>query len=105
MKAEKIKPLKGQKRRSASQWAVAWRRFRRNKAGGAGLIIVLFIVFLGMFGDFVAPYPARPNAGAFDPFRNGDVRVPPNSQYLFGTSAIGTDVLSDVLHGAKYALY
>jgi len=93
------------KRRSASQWAVAWRRFRRNRAGVAGLIIVLFIVFLGIFGDLLAPYPAYPNPGSLAPFNKGDIRLPPSAKYPFGTSAIGTDVLSDVLHGAKYALY
>ena len=93
------------KRRSASQWAVAWRRFRRNKAGVAGLIIVLAVVFIGIFGDFIAPYPAFPNPKALTPFYKGDVRTPPNSEYLFGTDVLGTDVLSDILHGTKYALY
>ncbi len=103
---KKAEETKGQyKRRSASQWAVAWRRFRRNKAGVAGLIIVLFVVFVAIFGGFFAPYPARPNAGAFDPFYRGDVRVPPNQQYPFGTSSIGTDILSEIIHGAKYSLY
>ncbi len=93
------------KRRSASQWAVAWRRFRRNKAGVAGLVIVLAVVFVGIFGDFIAPYPAFPNPGALAPFLRGDVRTPPNSQYLMGTDVTGRDVFSDVLHGTKFALY
>jgi len=93
------------KRRAASQWAVAWRRFRRNRAGVVGLIIVLGVVFIGIFGDFMAPYPAFPNPKALQPFYNGDVRSPPSSQYLLGTDALGTDVLSDILHGTKYALY
>ena len=105
MNAEKNKHDSGSKRRSASQWAVAWRRFRRNKAGVAGLIIVLAVVFVGIFGDFFAPYPAFPNPKALTPFLNGDVRTAPNSQYLLGTDVLGTDVLSDVLHGTKYALY
>jgi ABC-type dipeptide/oligopeptide/nickel transport system permease subunit len=93
------------KRRSASQWAVAWRRFRRNKAGVVGLIIVLSVVFVGIFGDFLAPYPAFPDPQALTPFYNGNVRTPPDSKYLLGTDVLGTDVLSDVLHGTKYALY
>jgi ABC-type dipeptide/oligopeptide/nickel transport system permease subunit len=93
------------KRRSASQWAVAWRRFKRNKAGVAGLVIVLAVVFVGIFGDLLAPYPAYPDPKALTPFYNGDVRTPPNSKYLFGTDTLGTDVLSNILHGAKYALY
>ena len=93
------------KRRAASQWAVAWRRFKRNKAGVVGLIIVLGVVFIGIFGDVIAPYPAFPDSKALTPFYNGDVRSPPSSKYLLGTDALGTDVFSDILHGTKYALY
>lgn len=95
----------GRKRRSASQWAVAWRRFRRNKAGVVGLIIVLVVVFVGIFGDFIAPYPAFPDPKSLAPFYKGDVRTPPNSKYVMGTDVLGTDVFSDVLHGTKFALY
>ena len=93
------------KRRAASQWAVAWRRFKRNKAGVVGLIIVLGVVFIGIFGDYLAPYPAFPDPKALTPFYNGDVRAPPSLKYPMGTDALGTDVLSDILHGTKYALY
>jgi ABC-type dipeptide/oligopeptide/nickel transport system permease subunit len=105
MKTENDKPIARQKRRSASQWAVAWRRFRRNKAGVAGLIIVLAVVFLGLFGDFFAPYPAFPNPHYLDPLYKGDVRKPPSATYPLGTDGIGSDVYSDILHGTKYALY
>jgi peptide/nickel transport system permease protein len=102
------------KRRSASQWAVAWRRFKRNKAGVFGLIIVVVLLFVGIFGSFFAPYPPRPNPRAYEPFYLGDVRKPPSFldpeepnklKYLFGTTPIGTDVLSDVIHGTKYTIY
>ena len=105
MNPENNKSNSAFKRRSASQWAVAWRRFKRNKAGVFGLIIVLAVVFIGVFGDFLAPYPAFPNPKALTPFYNGDVRTAPNSHYLLGTDVLGTDVLSDILHGTKYALY
>jgi ABC-type dipeptide/oligopeptide/nickel transport system permease subunit len=93
------------KRRAASQWAVAWRRFKGNKAGVVGLIIVLGVVFIGIFGDFIAPYPAFPDPKALTPFYDGAVRAAPSSKYLLGTDALGTDVFSDILHGTKYALY
>lgn len=93
------------KRRSASQWAVAWRRFKRNKAGVFGLIIVMAVFFIGIFGSFFAPYPARPATDAYKPFYEGDVRKEPSWKYPFGTSSIGTDVLSDVIHGTKYTIY
>jgi peptide/nickel transport system permease protein len=105
MSQENSKPNIPSKRRSASQWAVAWRRFKRNKAGIVGLIIVVGVVFVGIFGDFFAPYPAFPNEGWQTPFYNGDVRTAPNSHYLLGTDVLGTDILSAILHGTKYALY
>jgi len=99
------KPIAENKRRSASQWAVAWRRFKRSKTGVVGLIIVIGEIVIGITGDFIAPYPAFPNPKALAPFYSGDVRTPPNSHYLLGTDVLGTDVLSDILHGTKYALY
>jgi ABC-type dipeptide/oligopeptide/nickel transport system permease subunit len=111
-KEENLK--KESKRRGASQWAVAWRRFKRNKAGVFGLIIVMAVFFVGIFGSFFAPYPARPDPHAYDPFYAGDVRRQPswldehepnNFKYLFGTTAIGTDVFSDMIHGTKYTVY
>ncbi|NIR86708.1 ABC transporter permease, partial [Candidatus Bathyarchaeota archaeon] len=100
--------------RSASQWAVAWRRFKRNKAGVLGLIIVIGVFFVGIFGSFFAPYPSRPNPRAYEPFYEGNVRKLPSWldpeepnpwKYIFGTTPIGTDVLSDVIHGTKYTIY
>ena len=105
MNQENTEPKSAVKRRSASQWAVAWRRFKRNKAGIVGLVIVVGVVFVGIFGDFLAPYPAFPIQGWQEPFYKGNVRTPPNSRYLLGTDVLGTDVLSAILHGTKYALY
>ena len=92
-------------RRSASQWAVAWRRFKRNRTGVFGLSIILALVLVSIFGSNFAPYPARPDPDAYIPFYKGDVRHPPSDKYPFGTSAIGTDILSDIIHGTKYTLY
>ncbi len=106
-------------RRSASQWAVAWRRFKRNKPGVIGLIMVtiLFLspVFEWAFTQMHWILPARPNPDAYTFFYTGEYRQPPSSQNLFkqqfsltkifGTTPIGTDVLSDMIHAAKYTLY
>ena len=42
---------------AASQWALIWRRFRRNKAAIVGGVIVIFYYIVALFGNFVAPYP------------------------------------------------
>ncbi|HUI85620.1 MAG TPA: ABC transporter permease [Nitrososphaerales archaeon] len=91
------------RRRSASQWAVAWRRFRRNKAALAGLVIVGFFAFLGVFGSTIAPYPAR------DPvcFYTGCTSLGPfvNWSHPLGTEPAGYDIYSEILQSAKNDLY
>lgn len=89
------------KRRGASQWDVAWRRFKKNRAALAGLIIIGVIVFMGAFDWLIARYP--PNA--IPGFYAGEVRAPPSSKYLFGTDFVGHDVFSQVVYGARSALY
>lgn len=41
---------------AASQWVMIWRRFRRNRAGMLGGIVVLFYYLVALFGGFIAPY-------------------------------------------------
>jgi ABC-type dipeptide/oligopeptide/nickel transport system permease subunit len=89
------------KRRGASQWNVAWRRFKKNKAALAGLIIIGVIVFMGVFDFLIARYPPNDIPG----FRAGEVRAPPSAKYLFGTDYVGHDVFSQVVYGARSALY
>lgn len=89
------------KRRGASQWAVAWRRFKRNKAGLAGLFIVLFFLFIGLTSQWLAPYPPR----SYQTLYEGEAGQPPSLKHPFGTSRSGLDVYSEVLHGSLGDLY
>jgi len=91
--------------RSASQWGVAWRRFKRSKAGLAGLFMVGALILVALFGGFVAPYPGRPDPRALKPLYDGESLQPPSWKHPFGTASVGYDVLSEVVHGAKYTLY
>lgn len=45
-----------QEKKSKSQWALIWRRFKRHKLGQVGGGIVLFIFFIVFFANFIAPY-------------------------------------------------
>lgn len=106
-------------RRSASQWAVAWRRFKKNRPGVIGLIMVIILflspVFEWVFMELHWILPARPDPDAYWFFYTGQIRQSPNATNLFsqpfnltglfGTTSIGTDVLSDMIHAAKYTLY
>jgi ABC-type dipeptide/oligopeptide/nickel transport system permease subunit len=87
--------------KSVSQWNIAWRRFKRNKAALAGALIVGFIIFLAAFDALIAPYPPNATPG----FYTGEARTPPSLKYLFGTDYLGHDVFSQVVYGAKAALF
>ena len=41
---------------SGSQLAIAFRRFRKNKAGVLGLVLSAFVIFMAIFADVLAPY-------------------------------------------------
>jgi ABC-type dipeptide/oligopeptide/nickel transport system permease subunit len=88
-------------RRSASQWAVAWRRFKRNKSGLAGMFIVGFFIFVALASTWIAPYPARSYASLY----SGQAGGPPSWAHPFGTEPSGIDVFSEVIHGARNDLY
>jgi len=93
------------RRRGASQWDVAWRRFRRSKAGLFGMFMVGVLILVAILADFLAPYPGRPNPDALKPLYEGDSLRPPSWKYPFGTASVGYDVFSEVLHATKYTLY
>lgn len=87
--------------RGVSQWNIAWRRFKRNKAALAGALIVGFVIFLAAFDSLIAPYSPNATPG----FLSGEARVPPSLKYLFGTDYLGHDVFSQVVYGARSALF
>jgi len=89
------------RQRSASQWAVAWRRFRRNKSALIGSAIVGFYVLVAILAPILAPYPPRSYQPLYEPAA-GD---PPSWKHPFGVEDSGIDVFSEVIHGARNDLY
>jgi peptide/nickel transport system permease protein len=73
------------------------RRLLRNPVTLAGLVIVLVIALLGVLAPVIAPY--GPKEG------NPDATLqPPSWDHPFGTDAIGFDIFSRVLYGARLDL-
>jgi ABC-type dipeptide/oligopeptide/nickel transport system permease subunit len=90
------------KRKGVSQWNIAWRRFRKNRAALAGLIVVGAIFVMALFSPIIARYPPNYLASFIEDRR---IRVPPSTKYFFGTDYIGHDVFSQIVYGASSALY
>ena len=81
-----------------SQIRVMWDTLKKNKAAVAGLVVILFFLFLAVMGDWLAPY---------DPEYSdmGHTFVAPCRDYYFGTDQLGRDIFSRVLSGTKISLF
>ncbi|MGL4256847.1 MAG: ABC transporter permease, partial [Microbacterium sp.] len=66
----------------------------RNRKSIAGLVILGFFVLVAIFADVLAPYsPTKvDNTARFQP---------PSAAHWLGTTHIGEDVLSQVIHGTR----
>src|SRR6266705_1578111 len=89
------------------QWALAWRRFKKNPAAIAGLIIVGFFAFLAAFDRLVAPYPPNCIPTSFSAFCPGQYAPlqAPSLAHPFGTDSNSYDVYSQVIYGCRAAFY
>jgi peptide/nickel transport system permease protein len=75
----------------------AARTARRHPEGVFGLTVLLGFVFLGLFGELIAPYPPREIAV-------GPPLEKPSWDHPFGLNTVGQDVFSRVIAGARISL-
>jgi dipeptide transport system permease protein len=81
-----------------------WYYFRANTGAVIGLYVFGFICFLALFADVIAPY------GPAQQFRDALLQPPVwqdggDPRFLLGTDAVGRDMLSRLIHGARYSLF
>jgi peptide/nickel transport system permease protein len=67
-----------------------------SKRGRISIGILGVFVFVAVFGALIAPYDPRASSTA--------VLEPPSSAHLLGTTELGSDVLSQVLVGARVSM-
>ncbi|MBS4024344.1 MAG: ABC transporter permease [Clostridia bacterium] len=87
-------------KKSRTQWNEAWRRLRKNKMAMTGLYILLIIVLLAIFADFIADYQ---NDAIQQNLRNR--LQSSSSDNIFGTDSFGRDIFARVLFGARVSLF
>jgi peptide/nickel transport system permease protein len=74
-----------------------WRRFRRNRLGMLGAVIVLVMVLTAVFAPFLAPKdPATQDLRAR--------RAAPSLERPLGADEFGRDILSRLIYGARASL-
>jgi len=80
-----------------------WFYFSENRGGVIGMFVVLFVVFLALSADVIAPHEPHEQYRDF-------LLVPPawdaggTWQFILGTDAVGRDLLSRIIHGSRYSL-
>lgn len=77
--------------------ADVWRRFRRNRLAMVGLGFIVFLLLVAVFAPLIAPYGISDRTP-------GTARQGPSLDHLFGTDAIGRDVFSRVVFGARVSM-
>jgi len=72
--------------------------WRQQPLGAFGGVIVLVMVFMALFADFLAPYD--PELNSFEHMLSS-----PGWDFLLGTDQFGRDMLSRLIYGSRTALF
>ncbi|MBB3233430.1 ABC transporter permease subunit [Phyllobacterium endophyticum] len=81
-----------------------WYYFSENRGAVIGLCFFVLLVIIALLAPLIAPH------GPADQYRDA-VLVPPYGQeggrltFLLGTDAVGRDILSRLIYGARYSLF
>ena len=73
------------------------RLWKEKPLGTASGVIVLILLFVAIFGDFLMPYP-------FDEQNIIDRLQGSSAQHLLGTDHLGRDFLSRIIYGARISI-
>lgn len=75
----------------------AWLRLQKNRAAILGLMIIIFITFLAVFGPLLSPY-------SYSDQSLNDANRPPSSSHWLGTDNLGRDLATRICYGARISL-
>lgn len=87
-----------------SPFRAFWASFSQNRGAVGGLLVLIGVVVLAIFAEFIAPYSAIEQFRAFS-------KLPPawveggNWAFPLGTDALGRDMLSRLIFGARISLF
>src|SRR5205814_7331164 len=83
--------------RGTSLWRDGVRRLLRNRLALAGGLVIVLLCLIAIFADVLAPMPyTRTNFGRLN--------EPPSHDYPLGTDALGRDLLSRMIYGARVSM-
>ncbi len=74
------------------------RLVKEKPLGTVGAAMVLILLIVGIFADFLAPY-------GMNAISLADRLAAPSAQHLMGTDNLGRDLLSRIIFGARISMY
>jgi len=80
-----------------TMWSDAIRSFSKNKLAIIGLVIVVIFILMAIFADVIAPAPYYRSVLT-------ETLDFPTARHWMGTDAIGRDLLSRIIYGARTSL-
>lgn len=79
-------------------FAEAWDRLKKNKLAMVCLVIVVVLVLVALFADFIVPYEKAVT-------NNGSAKLAkPSAEHWFGCDNLGRDLFARVIHGSRVSL-
>ncbi len=85
-------------RPSLSFWKDVWMRFRKNKLALSGVVLLILLLFMAIFGPMMTPYNYYEN-------NLEAVNEAPSAEHWFGTDNLGRDLFTRVWEGARISLF
>lgn len=83
---------------SLSFWKDVFIRFRKNKLALFGLVLLVLLIFMAIFGPYMTPYDYASNDLS-------NKNQPPSSEHWFGTDDLGRDVFARTWEGARISIF
>lgn len=80
-----------------SPWRLGWKSFRRDKIGIAGALMVLLLIIVSLFGNYLLPY--TPLEMIYQDSFKG-----PSSTHFMGTDRFGRDQFSRIIAGTQTSM-
>jgi peptide/nickel transport system permease protein len=92
---------RAQLRKSQSNYARAWRRFRGNKMALAALTVALLLVLMALCAPLISKYITHVSPSKQSLLHQFE---PVSRSHWFGTDELGRDVLTRIAYGARVSL-
>lgn len=81
-----------------SLWKDAFSRIVKSKTSLLGLIIITLLIIIAIFAPLIAPYHPIDDGSVIDRYQ------PPSGEHWLGTDALGRDIFSRIVHGARISI-